>query len=133
MRRSGVILFAHGARDARWSAPFEAVAQQVQRQRPQSRVQLAYLEFMTPSLPEAGSALCAAGCTRIEVLPLFLGTGGHLRKDLPPMVQALREQHPQVHWYLHAAVGEHEAVIQAMAAAAVALLPDPASAQGDRA
>ena len=65
----------------------------------------------------------------MEVLPLFLGTGGHLRKDLPPMVERLREQFPAVRWTLHPAVGEHDAVMQAMAAAAVALLPGSAAAQ----
>jgi sirohydrochlorin ferrochelatase len=27
-------------------------------------------------------------------VPLFLGTGGHLRRDLPPLVDALRAAHP---------------------------------------
>jgi len=127
MSTQGLILFAHGARDARWSAPFEAVARQIQMQRPRLLLRLAFLELMAPSLHDAGEALCAAGCSTVEVLPLFLGTGGHLRKDLPPMVERLREQFPAVRWTLHAAVGEHELVMQAMAAAAVALLPGSAA------
>jgi sirohydrochlorin cobaltochelatase len=127
MSAQGMILFAHGARDARWSAPFEAVARHIQAQRPQLVLRLAFLEFMAPSLHDAGETLCAAGCSTVEVLPLFLGTGGHLRKDLPPMVDRLREQFPAVRWTLHAAVGEHELVMQAMAAAAVALLPGSAA------
>ncbi|MFY7857790.1 MAG: sirohydrochlorin chelatase, partial [Rubrivivax sp.] len=55
----GLILFAHGARDPRWSAPFEAVAAQVRAQRPGLSVRLAFLEFMSPSLPEAAAALHA--------------------------------------------------------------------------
>jgi len=120
----GLILFAHGARDPRWAAPFEAVAQRIREQRPQLQLRLAYLELMSPSLPEAGAALCAAGCTQIEVLPMFLGTGGHLRHDLPPMLQRLRELHPMVRWRLHAAVGEQPRVREAMAATALALLSD---------
>jgi sirohydrochlorin cobaltochelatase len=128
MSTRGLILFAHGARDARWAAPFEAVAQHIQRLRPELQLRLAFLEFMAPDLQQAGVALCACGCTHVEVLPLFLGTGGHLRKDLPPMVEGLRGQYPQVQWTLHAAIGEHEAVVQAMASAALALLPqDPAT------
>ncbi len=119
----GLILFAHGARDARWAEPFEAVARRVRAQRPDLQLRLAFLEFMTPDLPTAAAELCAAGCARVDILPLFLGAGGHLRKDLPPMVQQLQQQYPTVRWTLHAAVGEHESVMQAMAGAALALLP----------
>jgi sirohydrochlorin cobaltochelatase len=56
------------------------------------------------------------------VLPLFLGTGGHLRRDLPALLAEVRAEHPGLSITLHAAVGEHEAVIDAMAAAASATL-----------
>ena len=125
MNHMGLILFAHGARDARWAEPFEAVARRIRAQRPDLQLRLAFLEFMAPDLPTAAAELVAAGCARVDILPLFLGTGGHLRKDLPPMVQQLQQQHPAVRWTLHAAVGEHEAVMQAMAGAALALLPEP--------
>ena len=118
----GLILFAHGARDPRWAAPFEAVAARIREQQPRLQLRLAFLELMPPSLAQAGAELCAAGCTHIDVLPMFLGTGGHLRQDLPPMLQQLRTQHPAVRWRLHAAVGEQPAVRDAMAATALQLL-----------
>ena len=117
----GLILFAHGARDARWAAPFESVAALVRRERPALQLRLAFLELMSPTLADAAAELCAAGCRHIGVLPMFLGTGGHLRRDLPPMVERLRADHPEVRWTLHAAVGEIDTVMQAMAAAAVSL------------
>jgi sirohydrochlorin cobaltochelatase len=119
----GLILFAHGARDARWSAPFEAVAAQVRSARPGCRLRLAFLEFMSPSLAEAAAALAVEGCEQIDVLPLFLGTGGHLRKDLPLLMDALRAQHPGLQFSLHPAVGEASAVTAAMASVAATLLP----------
>ena len=122
MMKTGLILFAHGARDPAWAAPFEAVAAQVRRLRPEADVRLAFLELMAPSLPEAGAALAAAGCTQVAVLPLFLGAGGHVRKDLPLLVNALRAAHPGMTFQLHGAVGEDEGVIAAMAAAATRTL-----------
>ncbi len=122
----GLILFAHGARDARWAAPFEAVADAVRRQRPDAAVRLAFLEFMSPSLSEAGAALVAAGCTAVHVLPLFLGAGGHVRKDLPLLMDDLRVQHPGVGFTLHAAVGETDSVVLAMAQVAVSALASTA-------
>ena len=115
----GLILFAHGARDAAWAAPFEAVAARLRVQRPGLRVALAYLELMQPDLPAAGAALAQQGCTRVDIVPMFLGTGGHVRRDLPALVQQLREQHPAIEWSLHPPIGEHPDVIAAMAAAAL--------------
>jgi sirohydrochlorin cobaltochelatase len=118
--RSGVILFGHGARDARWAEPFEAVAARVRAAAPEVPVALAFLELMAPSLGEAIARLAAAGATRIDVVPLFLGSGGHLRQDLPPLVEAERIAHPALAIRLHPAIGEHAAVVEAIARAAVA-------------
>ena len=82
----GLILFAHGARDPRWAAPFQDMAARIQRARPGVPLRLAFLEFMTPHLPQAAAELVADGCTRIDLLPLFLGSGGHVRKDLPRLM-----------------------------------------------
>jgi sirohydrochlorin cobaltochelatase len=118
----GLLLFAHGARDPEWARPFEAVAQSVRAQRPGTPLQLAYLEFMQPDLAQAAASLVQQGCRAVEVLPLFLGAGGHVRKDLPRLLDAMRAAHPGVRFELHPAVGELPAVVQAMAGAALALL-----------
>jgi sirohydrochlorin cobaltochelatase len=119
--KHGLLLFAHGARDPNWALPFEAVAARIRAREPTLSVTLAFLEFMAPSLPEAGDALAASDCDRIDVVPLFLGAGGHVRKDLPALVQALEQRHPAVQWRLQQAIGEVGSVIDAMADAALAM------------
>ena len=119
MSRRGLLLFAHGARDPRWAEPFQAVAQRVRQRDPALVVQLGFLEFMVPTLRQAGEMLVGAGCVRIDVLPLFLGAGGHVRKDLPELLAELSTAHPGVQWRLQRAVGEVDSVIEAMAAAAL--------------
>ncbi len=118
----GLILLAHGARDPRWAAPFEAVAAAVRAARPGLPVKLAFLEFMAPTLPEAGAELAGAGCTALTVLPMFLGAGGHVRKDLPLLLDEIRAAHPGVAVTLLPAVGEIDSVVAAMAQAALAQL-----------
>jgi sirohydrochlorin cobaltochelatase len=120
----GLILFAHGARDPRWAAPFEDLALRVRAQRPQLLVRLAFLEFMAPDLPAAAAELLGAGCSRIDLVPVFLGSGGHVRKDLPRLLEDLRTRHPDVHFGLTPALGELARVLQAMADAALALLDE---------
>jgi len=117
----GLILFAHGARDPRWAEPFEAIAAAVRARSAQIDVRLAFLELMAPDLPTAADAMVADGITRIDILPLFLGTGGHLRRDLPPLIADIRRRHPSVGVELHTAVGEAPALIAAMADHALSL------------
>jgi sirohydrochlorin cobaltochelatase len=118
----GLVLFAHGARDPRWATPFEAVAAAVRTARPDVPVRLAFLELMKPDLETAAGELVEAGCAGVAVVPLFLGSGGHVRGDLPALVARLRSRHPGVEFALHPAVGEHPAVVDAMARAAIAHL-----------
>jgi sirohydrochlorin cobaltochelatase len=120
-QRRGLLLFAHGARDPRWAEPFEAVAAEARRLRRGQPVELAFLEFMTPQLPQAAASLVAAGCNHIDVVPLFLGAGGHVRRDLPDLLDAVRQRHPGLTLRLHPAVGEQPALIAAMAGVALAL------------
>src|SRR5690606_26870071 len=75
--RSGLILLAHGSRDALWRQPIEAVHQLVQAMRPDLHCICAYLDACAPDLPAAAQSLIAQGVEHLIVLPLFLGTGKH--------------------------------------------------------
>ncbi len=125
-RPRALILFAHGARDPRWAQPFEAVAAHIRRSHQALRVQLAFLDFMSPTLGDAVAAVVAQGARQVDVVPMFLGAGGHVRQDLPPMLEALRAAHPQARFTLHPAIGEIDAVTQAMAGAIVTAVEDAA-------
>ncbi len=122
----GLILFAHGARDSRWAAPFEAVAERVRAARPDAAVRLAYLDLMPPTLLDVGCELADAGCRRVAVLPVFLGKGGHVQRDLPLLADALRRARPQLEVVVHPSVGEHAELLDAIAAVAAAKLAEPA-------
>ncbi|MET0518213.1 MAG: CbiX/SirB N-terminal domain-containing protein [Burkholderiaceae bacterium] len=128
MAPEGLLLFAHGARDAAWAAPFEEVARRIAAARPGLPLRLAYLEFMAPTIAEAAHALADAGCTRVHIVPMFLGTGGHVRRDIPPLIEQLRARYGSgVDWRLQAPLGEQEAVLQAMTVASLGWLnvPEP--------
>jgi sirohydrochlorin cobaltochelatase len=124
--KRGLLLFAHGARDPGWALPFEDVADRIRRAAPGVPVELCYLEFMQPGLAEGGHRLAALGCERVDVVPLFLGAGGHVRKDLPALLGELSAAHSGVRWELRPAIGEIDSVIEAMAQAALAWSQDPA-------
>ncbi|WP_332854283.1 sirohydrochlorin chelatase [Duganella sp. S19_KUP01_CR8] len=123
MSKQALILFAHGARAASWAAPFERLRDLTQARTPEVRVSLAFLELMTPRLPELVAELTADGITRITVVPVFLGQGGHVLRDLPLMVEQLRLDHPQATINVVEAAGENAAVLNALSDYCVSSLP----------
>lgn len=123
--KQALILFAHGARDPRWAEPFERLQQLVQDQRPQVTVRLAFLELMAPRLPELAAELAGQGCNEIAIVPIFLGQGGHMRRDLPLLVEELRAAHPAVSFSVAGAAGEDAAVLEALARYCVQAVPLP--------
>ncbi|WP_432258001.1 sirohydrochlorin chelatase [Cupriavidus sp. TMH.W2] len=111
-----LVLFAHGARDTRWREPFDRLQQKVAAALPGCEVRLAFLELMTPVLQACLSELAAAGVADVTVVPVFFGQGGHLRRDLPVLVEQCRQQYPALRIRCAAAVGESDGVLDAIAA-----------------
>lgn len=112
---SGIILFAHGSRDAGWRAPIEAVRTEIERKRPGVAVRCAYLELCEPDLAQASRSLYKDGVRRLTIVPMFLGTGRHARSDLPVLVAALRAEHPDLSLHVQASIGEDPRLTALMA------------------
>ena len=114
MNTKAIVLFGHGARDARWREPFDRLLALWKAQHPKVLVELAFLELMQPSLEEAVSSLGAAGATEVAVVPVFFGQGGHLRNDFPVLLTACQDKFPGIQLSATPAVGEDAAVLQAI-------------------
>ena len=114
MTKQALILFAHGARAASWAAPFERLRDLTRMRLPEVRVELAFLELMEPRLPEMVADMATQGIADVTVVPVFLGQGGHVLRDLPLMVEQLRIDHPQLSFKVVGAAGEDPAVLNAL-------------------
>ena len=112
----GIVLFAHGARDPSWALPFQAIRDRVRARRPEFPVELAFLDFMTPKLEEAVQSLTQKGVAAITIFPLFMAPGGHIRNDLPRIVEELRKVHPGVPIAIQTSIGEVPEISDAIAA-----------------
>jgi len=131
---TGLVLFAHGARDARWREPFDRLQAKLTTLLPDTAVRLAFLELMEPSLPVALAELAGAGVAEVTVVPVFFGQGGHIRRDLPALIDQCRAQYPAMRIDCATAVGEAESVLDAIAAycvGAVATTPSRQSPIGE--
>ena len=101
--------------NSRWREPVEAVAARIRQLEAGALVQCAYLEAATPDLPAALAELAGQGAQEVDVLPVFLGVGKHLREDLPRLLDELQRGHPGLRLRLRPAIGETPEFIDALA------------------
>lgn len=113
--RPAIVLFAHGARDPEWAEPFRKLRDMVEAKAPGLVVELAFLELMQPSLPDAIAALARSGINAITLVPVFLAQGGHLKEDLPKLLAEIRRVNNDVTIEVTPAIGEVEALLAAIA------------------
>ena len=121
--KQGIVLFGHGSRNAEWAAPFDAIRREIGQLQPGVPVELAFLELMRPSLPEAVGLLAAQGVNQISVVPVFISTGSHVREDLPKLITEALAAHPGLEIVVAAPLGEAPAMLRAMAGYALAPTP----------
>lgn len=109
-----IIFFGHGARDVRWREPFDRLVGLWREKCPTILAELAFLEMMQPSLEDAVASIVDKGVTRITVVPVFFGQGGHLRNDFPVLIEQCQKKFPTISLSATPAVGEDLAVLQAI-------------------
>ena len=115
MSDQAIILFAHGARDPEWAAPFRAIQRQLQAARSDVLVLVAFQEFMAPSLEAAVAQSLAQGARRVVLAPLFLAQGSHMKRGLPLLVEKMQVRYPQLELQVLPALGETPEILRCVA------------------
>ena len=113
--KKAIVLFGHGSRDPQWRAPMDEVARRIRAGAAGVDVRCAFLELDSPDLACVASELAEAGIDSIRIVPMFLGAGRHAREDLPKLVEACRQAHPNVRFDLRPSVGEDAQVLALLA------------------
>lgn len=115
-----VVLFAHGSPDPDWRRPIEACAERLRALEPDLRIEVAYLEFVEPTLEDVARRLVADGHRRARVLAAFLSPGGrHIKQHLPELVRKTRADVPELDLELvPGSLGSEPEVVDALAQAA---------------
>jgi sirohydrochlorin cobaltochelatase len=124
-----VILFAHGARDARWAAPLSELAEAIRACANGASVRTAFLELQAPRLLEALQAAASEGARRIHVVPVFWAAAGHVDNELPPIIDEFHVRHPQVVVHTLPVLSELPGMLDFIAGAVARSLTDSAFAR----
>jgi sirohydrochlorin ferrochelatase len=105
--KPAIILFAHGSAVEEANQGIRDLARRIQDDGACAYVRAS---FLGPGQPELGPAIeeaVRAGFLRIVVIPYFLTLGTHLRRDLPRLVAAARQNHPKVEIQVGRSLEDH--------------------------
>ncbi|RJG51595.1 sirohydrochlorin chelatase [Motilimonas pumila] len=68
-------------------------------------VKAAFLELAQPSIEIAIAELIANGCHELVVLPYFLNSGVHVKKDIPGIIEKVETAYPELNIRLLTHIG----------------------------
>jgi sirohydrochlorin cobaltochelatase len=86
MDDTGVLICGHGSRAPDAAAEFADLAGAVAARLPARMIRHAFLEFSRPTIKEGLDALRGAGIRRVLALPALLFTAGHVKNDIPAVL-----------------------------------------------
>ncbi len=96
MSSVGVMVCGHGSRDDEAIGEFAAVADGIAARLPQYPIASGFLEFARPIIREGLDRLRAGGVERILAVPGMLFAAGHVKNDIPSVLNEYMAQHPQI-------------------------------------
>ena len=102
-----VLLIGHGTRRAAGVAEFRVLADQLQQALPDRTCLAGFLELVEPDLPAALEQLRQQGFRRITALPALLLAAGHVKNDIPAILNAFQIEHPEMSITIGADLGVH--------------------------
>jgi sirohydrochlorin ferrochelatase len=106
----GLVLFAHGSTVESANDAVHAVTAELER-RTSTPVETAFLDCAPPTLADAVEALTGRGVSDVVVVPYFLTTGIHLKRDLPRLIEEIRPKYSDVRFEIAEPLDGHPALI----------------------
>lgn len=93
MAAPALIALAHGSRDPRSAATIRSLVDEVRSQRPDLRIEPAFLDLSRPTFHTVVDRLVKAGHDEIVVVPLLLSEAYHAKVDVPAAVAEAGARH----------------------------------------
>ncbi len=89
-----LVIAGHGTRDADGVAVCLALVDRVRALLPGVRVEAGFVELTPPTIDAALTSVLDGEVDAAVVVPLMIGSGGHVREDIPEAIEAGKLAHP---------------------------------------
>jgi len=108
----GLIIIAHGSKKELSNNEFISFVQQIAKQETQYKsVEPAFLEIATPSIQEVTKSLLEQNIDDIYYYPYFLNSGKHVTRDIPKIVEELKEKYKEKNFTLLDHFGKSQKIV----------------------
>ncbi len=114
MESRGLILLVHGSKNPEWLIPFESLAREVGAVAKDAYVSIACLQSCEPTLANAIKEQGQRGIAHIIIAPFFISARGHVLKDVPVVVEGVKQMFPHIEITVTDAIGEQYEVREGM-------------------
>lgn len=95
-KKIGVMVCGHGSRDEDAIREFNTVAQGIRARLPHYDVESGFLEFATPVIRDGLEQLRRRGNELVLGVPGMLFAAGHVKNDVPSVLNTYERQHPEM-------------------------------------
>lgn len=103
--KEGILLLGHGSRREEANQVIIDLCELVKEKYGDVLYEVGYLSFGEPNLAEAVENLIKAGAKKIIVVPVFLVTGNHIKRDIPSRLLLQKTTHPDVKFIMAGHIG----------------------------
>jgi sirohydrochlorin ferrochelatase len=111
---TGIAIFAHGSSVETANEAVRQFTAGLARYGQFDLIETSFLELGQPDLPEAVRRLVERGATDVAIVPYFLTLGIHLKRDLPRIVNDLRNIHKGVRFNIAEPMDGHPALLEVL-------------------
>jgi len=109
-----LLLVAHGSRREESNLEVVSLSKKMEKfnSNPFDKVMPAFLEFASPSIPEAIEKCNEMGANSVTVLPYFLSAGVHINRDIPSEVENASQDFPNLNITIANYFGSREEIAE---------------------
>ncbi|GEM_PF-6000642 len=105
MKKTCLVIVSHGSKNKAWLKPINNLVYFLKRKHSKNKIFVAYLENTKPGLDSILSSL--NNIKTINILPLFISCGNHVKKDIRKIILSYRKCHKNTTINLLPSVGEN--------------------------
>ena len=105
-----VLVISHGSRSGKTVAEVRALTKELKSRSGLAIIDYAFLEIVSPSIPEGIKNCVEKGANDITILLNFLNAGKHVDEDIPRIVKEARNHYPHVTIKLTKPIGQHKEI-----------------------
>lgn len=109
-----ILLVGHGSREPEAARSMEAIVRELAPTDPARIVQPCFLQFASPTVPQAVGRCFEQGARQIVAVPYFLHQGLHVLRDLPALLRQASLDYPDVTITVAEPFGSHPSLAGAV-------------------